>query len=265
MFKNSMRHDFETLLLRLQQDHQKLHLSDAEFCASLMLFFDIKLQNKKLFPHISTPSVIIQSLNHHHWIGHTDRIRRALIQWHLGNYPLQLLNTVPSPVEILRCQALGKRVVTVFTELSQWDQMWGPHNAWNFIAHDLIHADHFFENSVHQKGQMEFYQFVLKNWAHPEIHPLHSSPGFEYLISDMNSHPQHLFETLKNLVIQNHKKNLALDFKQRLPLQQEVKIQKLFSFWDEEINNRHELAKPSTGKGSASRPGQRIDIHSSYD
>ena len=237
MIKNSMRHDFETLLLRLQQDHQKSNLSDAEFCALLMLFFDLKLQNKKLFPNISTPSIIIQSLNDHHWIGHTDRIRRALIQWHLGNYPLQLLHEVPSPLEILKYQALGKRVVTVFSELSQWEQMWGPHDAWNFIAHDLIHADHFFENPVHQKGQMEFYQFVLKNWAHSEIQPLHSNPGFEYLISDMNSHPQHLFETLKNLVIQNQKQKLQLETFQRLPIKQESEVQNLFSDWHKEIRS----------------------------
>lgn len=237
MIKNSVRQDFETLLLRLQQDHQNSILSEAEFCASLMLFFEPKLQNKKLFPNISTQSIIIQSLNDHHWIGHTDRIRRALIQWHMQKYPLQLLSYVPTPFEILNFQAIGKRVVTVFTQVAEWNQMWGPHNAWNFIAHDLIHADHFFENPVHQKGQVEFYQFVLRNWQHPEIQPLHANAGFEYLISDMNSHPQHLFDTLKNLVIQNRKKTLQLDTYQRLPDHQEYQIQNLFSHWQNEIRN----------------------------
>lgn len=237
MIKNSVRHGFETLLLGLQQDRQKTNLSDAECCASIMLFFDLKLQNKKLFPNISTPSAIIQSLNDHHWIGHSDRIRRALIQWHLQIYPLQLLDFVPSPLEILKFQAAGKRVVTVFTNISDWEKMWGPHNAWDFIAHDLIHADHFFENPVNQKGQMEFYQFVLKNWDHPEIQPLHSNAGFEYLISDMNSHPQHLFETLKNLVIQNRKQKLQMEIHQRLPVQQESEVQNLFFHWQKEIKN----------------------------
>ncbi len=237
MIKNSVRHDFESLLLGLQQDLQKTIISDAEFCASLMLFFDLKLQNKKLFPNISTPSTIIQSLNDHHWIGHTDRIRRALIQWHLKNYPLQLLHDVPTPLEILKYQATGKRVVTVFTKISEWEQMWGPHDAWNFIAHDLIHADHFFESPVNLKGQIEFYQFVLKNWEHPEIQPLHSNPGFDYLISDMNSHPQHLFETLKNLVIQNRKQSLQLQKMDRLPMQHESEVQNLFSSWQMEIRN----------------------------
>ena len=241
MIKNSVRHGFETHLLGLQQDRQKLNLSDAEYCASLMLFFDLKLQNKKLFPNISTLSTIIESLNDHHWIGHSDRIRRALIQWHLQNYPLQLLDYVPAPLEILKFQATGKRVVTVFSNILEWEKMWGPHDAWNFIAHDLIHADHFFENPVNQKGQMEFYQFVLKNWDHSEIQPLHSNAGFEYLISDMNSHPQHLFETLKNLVIQNRKQQLQVDTHQRLPKQQESEVQNLFSHWQEEIKSAKEI------------------------
>ncbi len=236
MIKNSVRHEFESLLLGLQQDLQKSNISDAEFCTSLMLFFDLKLQNKKLFPNISTQSTIIQSLNDYHWIGHTDRIRRALIQWHLKNYPLQLLHYVPTPIEILKTQASGKRVVTVFTKTFEWEQMWGPHDAWNFIAHDLIHADHFFENPLHQKGQVEFYLFILKNWDHPEIQSLHSNSGFEYLISDMNSHPKHLFETLKNLVIQSRKQNLQLEKIDRLPWQQESEVQNLFSQWQEEMS-----------------------------
>jgi len=215
----------ENVLSGYYQDYLSERLFAAEYCAALLLTRDLRLQKKSLFPTLATQSVIIQHLNHYHWIGLSDRIRRSLIQWHLGHYPLKLCFYVPSPYEVLETQARGQRVVTAFNNEEDWKKTWGHHDAWNFIAHDLIHADHFFINPENQKGQIQFYNSILKYWHSKEILTLHTNPGFEYLISDMNSHPMHMLETLKSLLIRSHKIQNQISETERLPNELENQIQ----------------------------------------
>lgn len=222
-------------LAQLNAQFSEGKLSAAELCASLLLTQISSLQKKRLISGFSTPSVIIQQLNDFHWVGHTDRIRRALIQWHTGKYSLILLRSIPTPFEILQYQARGERVVTVFEKPEDWQKNWGPHSAWEFVAHDLIHADHFFENPARRESQKKFYQFLLEHWSTPEIQSLVGDPGFDYLISDMNSHEKHLFQTLKAVVIAQQKKTLRLSAQERLPEFTEHSCQQLFSHWEQQL------------------------------
>lgn len=218
--------DFEKTITRIHQDYLSKHILEAEYCAALLLTRDLRLQKKSLFPSLVTRSAIIEHLNQYHWIGFSDRIRRSLIQWHLGHYPLQLCFHIPRPLEILKIQAQGQRIVTAFSNVEDWKKMWGHHDAWNFIAHDLIHADHFFINPENRNGQIQFYKSILQHWNSEEIQPLHDQPDFEYLISDMNSHPAHLLETLKSLLIRSFKKLNHISEPDRLTFEQENQVQK---------------------------------------
>lgn len=217
--------DFENALLGIHQDYLNKSILEAEYCAALLLTRNLRLQKKPLFPKLETQSVTIQHLNTYHWVGLSDRIRRSLIQWHLGHYPLILCFYVPTPYEILEIQARGQRVVTAFNTVEDWNKNWGHHDAWNFIAHDLIHADHFFINPENRNGQIQFYKTILKNWKEPEIRDLQSNPDFEYLISDMNSHPMHMIETLKSLLIRSIKKRNQISDPMRLPNELETQVQ----------------------------------------
>lgn len=208
----------------------------AEYCAALLLSQVSRFQKKTLVSDLTTDSEVIKKINTEHWVGFTDRIRNTLIQWHLNKYPLRLLRYIPSPAEVLKYQAQGERVVTVFEDFNDWQKNWGPHTAWEFVAHDLIHADHFFENSAQRDSQIQFYQFLEKIWLDPRIEMLHGTPGFEYLISDMNSHPKHLFQTLQALLIEQSKKNQGLQKSDRLPIQVEQDFQKIFNIWAAELS-----------------------------
>ncbi|MFN9066181.1 MAG: hypothetical protein ACK5V3_03060 [Bdellovibrionales bacterium] len=194
-----------------------------------------QFQSKILIPELKSHSSVIHFLNSYHWKGHTDRIRRALIHWHLGLYPLVLYKKIPNPKELLELQAQGKRVVTVFFEAEDWKKEWGKFSAWEFTVHDLIHADHFFQDPHLHQQQTRFYNFILQNWQHPFLSPLHTQSGFEYLISDMNSHPQHLLQTLSALVIEQRKKELNLSIQERLPTSEELNCQNEFRKWETEI------------------------------
>lgn len=173
-------------------------------------------------------SPVMNFLNTYNWKGYSDRIRRTLIQWHLGKYPLVLWSHIPTPFELLTIQASGQRIITVFKKSVEWQQTHLGKSAWDFIVHDLIHADHFFENSDWREGQTEFYQKILDHWNDDLLlcARAHCKDQFDYLISDMNSHPQHLRQTLSALCLMAWKKNLSIDSNARLSSLEESRFQK---------------------------------------
>jgi len=82
-------------------------------------------------------------------------INLCMVQWSLGRRPFRLMKTVPSPLTVLKQQAAGERVVTIFAtkvELSQLQSsplvyMDGAPNhtrdALEFTCHDLLHMENF--------------------------------------------------------------------------------------------------------------------------
>ncbi len=229
---SDMRQTHQQYLVDLESRHSDHSLSAAElttFCLLPELAKSlIEFQRAPLLKTKIESSPLIEFLRNYSWKGKTDRIRRSLIQWHLGQYPLVLSDHIPTPLELLQIQANGKRVITVFKKASDWQTTHLGKSAWEFIVHDLIHADHFFENSEWREGQIAFYQFVLKNWNHEMIAQvrIHCSDQFDYLISDMNSHPQHMHQTLAALCLLSWKNKLGLESKTRLPEDQEKLFQK---------------------------------------
>jgi hypothetical protein len=171
---------------------------------------------------------VTQFLKTYSWKGYSDRIRRALYQWSHGRYPLLRFKTIPTPFELLKVQATGKRVVTVFSQQEEWSKTYGDKNAFEFVLHDLVHAEHFFERKDWSEGQRQFYDFVLRNWNHPltSMTRKQCPEQFDYLISDMNSHPKHLFQTFEALMLIAQKKVFGLELKDRLTDLQEKSFRK---------------------------------------
>ncbi len=124
-------------------------------------------------------------------------VNRSIVGWAKGRYPLRLLDYVPSAEELLEQQAAGKRIVTCLFqphELKSWVN--NSRDPLGFALHDLIHADHFFRDAEMFAGQVEFYREVRDKMGCGEFNSILADPvrraRFEYIISDMNSHPAHL-------------------------------------------------------------------------
>ncbi len=202
-----MRHFNFDFLLKIRAELEENLISPSEFVAKYLLTHPLQFQKNIMYPHLahSPLSEIMDFLNTFQWKGYSDRIRRSLLKWHHKQYPLLLLFHIPTPLELLRLQAQGQRVVTVFLQQSEWRTEHHGKNPWDFTVHDLIHADHFFEDPLNWKGQVGFYQFLLRHWNDFPLRALHNQSGFEYLISDMNSHPYHLFLTLRALLLESMK------------------------------------------------------------
>lgn len=117
-------------------------------------------------------------------------------------YPITVLDYEPTPRELLQIQCEGRRIITFKNDYRAWpNQKFGHRDPLSFWLHDCIHAEHFFSQPENFVSQLGFYKFVAdaykaECWPKLVDHPAFEG-DFSYLISDMNSHPLHLFKTLK--------------------------------------------------------------------
>jgi len=108
---------------------------------------------------------------------------------------------IPTPLEVLEQQKVGRRCVTLFTEKKRLEKfVLGDRDPLSFTMHDLIHADHFYHSSCFQ-GQLGFYgllDFCLKqNHFEKHLQIDEFAHELDYLISDMNAYAVHLMKCLK--------------------------------------------------------------------
>lgn len=120
-------------------------------------------------------------------------------------YPLLISENIPTPQELLQIQITGKRIITINEDYTTWSNaLYSGRDFLGFLLHDLIHADHFFFKPEYRDGQLGFFKFIQNMLLDESLGQLLTNEsfksGFEYIISDMNSHPVHLFQTLKALL-----------------------------------------------------------------
>jgi hypothetical protein len=135
-----------------------------------------------------------------------DSIFQTLWMWAQKKYPLILLDRVPTPFEMLGYQAEGKRAVTLDMKAAQSGELVdGKRDAFEFLLHDLIHADLFFANPDLHIQQVEFFK-KLKQKVVAENLLVQADEKFlqdlNYLMSDMNSHGAHLEAHWQAILIQ---------------------------------------------------------------
>ncbi len=135
-----------------------------------------------------------------------EEAARTLTRWRAGDYALNLVFYMPSTLEMLEAQCLGSRFVTLYTDGASIQQsVDADRHALEFLIHDLVHADHFFSHPELARGQRKFYRTQLEAWrAGLFTKALSDDPVFrkewDYLVSDMNSHPLHLMKSFQAVV-----------------------------------------------------------------
>ena len=135
-----------------------------------------------------------------------DCINESLDQILAGRYPILFLDHEPHAQELLKIQCFGQRVITFNSDYESWPTLkYGERDVLSFWLHDLVHAEHFFNQPELMTMQVGFYRYVnnslktgIFNQAF-EISPDFKN-AFDYLISDMNSHPLHLLKTYRALI-----------------------------------------------------------------
>jgi hypothetical protein len=84
-----------------------------------------------------------------------DLVNHSIAQWMAGDRPFELLFHIPSPMEVLRMQADGRRVVSMLATLEDLGRFHfarltymagaklAEKDAFDFLIHDLTHMEHF--------------------------------------------------------------------------------------------------------------------------
>lgn len=122
------------------------------------------------------------------------KVLSCLRGWGLEGWGLVLMERIPRPREVLHFQARGERPVTM--RLERLDQpIRHRKDAFDFFCHDLEHGAMFFQDQKLYQEQVKFFEELeqeIKKGAFDR--PLLSEnfrEKFDYLISDMNTHPDH--------------------------------------------------------------------------
>lgn len=150
---------------------------------------------------------LLDWLERYQFRGVTGGIPFALVQWLRDAWPLILREDIPSPRNILRWQARGRRAVTVLTAYPRLHKpVLNKPNAFTFFLHDLEHAYKFFYSPVLHAGQCAFFAGLESALDHGELALYFDDAGFvdkfEYLMSDMNTHPEHSRQYLRAILIE---------------------------------------------------------------
>lgn len=143
--------------------------------------------------------------------GVREDSQQGLHGWLRGIYPLHLRHDIPAPLEMLEAQCEGERFVTLLADKEAQFRPIGRHaGAFEFLLHDLEHANKFFGNEKCFRGQVVFFRHMREALNSGLLNDLTSDERFAkdlaYLISDMNSHPLHLFKYMKAIILEVFKR-----------------------------------------------------------
>lgn len=133
----------------------------------------------------------------------------ALMHWLRGHWPLQLVQHIPSPHEVLWMQVSGLRPVTLVSEYPRMRQpVLTKANGFVFMVHDLEHAWKFFHDPRLHVMQRNLFAALERALAaglfSGELHEAEFATRFDYLISDMNTHPVHSLQYLRAILVEHY-------------------------------------------------------------
>lgn len=175
----------------LRQRHEAGELADADFAREFIFIFARQRAARFSTTHIrGMPGMIFSILN----------------DWSAGRVNLRLVTTAVSAEHMLQAQAAGWRYVTIDIEAAMHGLVVeGARDAFEFALHDLGHAYAFFKSDYDPPGQVAFFQQLMHDL--PCLEPLAEKDAkfasdLEYCMSDMNSHPQHLRQYLRGVIVE---------------------------------------------------------------
>ena len=150
---------------------------------------------------------LLDRLGRYQFRGVIANVPSALVQWLRGAWPLVLREDIPDPREVLRLQARGTRAVTAITA---WPRMCEPvlekPDAFAFFVHDLEHAYKFFHSPALHAAQCAFFSALEDAIDRGVFAPYFGDAvfveKFHYLMSDMNTHPEHSRQYLRAILIE---------------------------------------------------------------
>lgn len=139
--------------------------------------------------------------------GVIGAVPQALRNWLTGAWSLALMEHIPRPRDVLALQIAGQRPVTIIADASRMLRpVLGKANGFAFLVHDLEHAHKFFADADLHRAQKQLFSNLADALEAGAFQSLNSDAGFaakfDYLISDMNTHPAHSLQYLRAILIE---------------------------------------------------------------
>jgi hypothetical protein len=143
----------------------------------------------------------------YHFLGIIPNVPAAFLGWLQERWPLDLALRIPSPLDVLHMQAAGRRPVTVVADYPRaLRPVLTKADGCAFLVHDLEHAYKFCHDSRLHEGQRHFFGLLLKAVNAGLFETYRADPvfagQFDYLSSDMNTHPVHSLRFLVAVLIE---------------------------------------------------------------
>ena len=154
---------------------------------------------------------LLDWLERYQFRGVIGNVPVALVQWLRGAWSLILREDIPKPLDVLRMQARGTRAVTLITA---WPRAREPvlnkSDAFAFFRHDLEHAYKFYHSPALYAGQCGFFARLEAAFDRGVFAPYFADAEFvarfHYLMSDMNTHPEHSRQYLRAILIEFYRR-----------------------------------------------------------
>lgn len=153
-------------------------------------------------------STLLELVARYQFLHVTSSVNHALLRWLRGEWSIALDERIPSPYEVLAQQASGVRPATVVCDYPRLlEPVLGKRDGLHFLVHDLEHAYKFFHDPESHGLQRRLFvalrALVEAGGFAPYLEDATFRDQFEYLISDMNTHPAHGLHYLRATLIEH--------------------------------------------------------------
>lgn len=137
-------------------------------------------------------------------------VDEVLLQWLKGKWQAKLITYIPTPKEVLYWQTLGLRPVTMLISSKRFFKpVLHKEDTLTFLTHDLEHAYKMNHDEEQKKMQVNFFKRIhsLVEWSGfidlmgHYLEEEQFKKDFDYLLSDMNTHPFHSLKFFKGFLL----------------------------------------------------------------
>lgn len=238
-------------LPRLAARHRDGDLGDAAYAAAYFLAWQIARHGRRFASRLAKSDPrpdaggwldeldsldgaaldarLIHWCGRYQFLGVIPNAPQALVGWLRDGWPLTLTLRIPTPEEVLRMQVAGSRPVTV---VADWRRAQQPvltkADGFHFLVHDLEHAHKFCHDARLHHGQRQFFRRLLGAVEAGLFEPYRADPvfaaQFDYLASDMNTHPVHSLRYFCAVLIECLLRREGRGMKEALPPHAEAEM-----------------------------------------
>jgi hypothetical protein len=152
------------------------------------------------------PELLAGLLARYQFRGIKPGVTIALGAWSRNEWKLVLRADIPTPLEVLRMQTSGARPVTVLTDPQRMLRpVLTKPDGFAFMLHDLEHAYKFFhDRRLHTLQRALFFALAVaveRGLFADYLCENEFRARFDYLVSDMNTHPLHSLHYLRAILV----------------------------------------------------------------